>query len=104
MPTQIARYTPLGHAYWATTSSAAKSLTTAATSGTASSAVAQKAYKVYVTSEAALRFYMDGATPTATEGMPLAANTLFVVDTDPAKFVFITTGANGNVYAEFVGA
>ncbi len=104
MPTQIARYTPLGHAFFAATSSTARSLTTGAASGTASVTIAQKAVKAYVTGEAALRFYLDGTSPTATEGMPLAINTLLVVDTDLTLFRFITTGAAANVYVEFVGA
>ncbi len=104
MPTQIARYTPLGHAYFATTSSTAKSLTTGATSGTASSTIAQKAVKAYIIGEAALRYYLDGTTPNASEGLPLAINTLLVVDTDLTLFRFCTTGAAANVYVEFVGA
>ncbi len=104
MPTQIARYTPLGHAWFATTASTARSLTTGATSGTASTAVAQKAVKAYLTSETALRFYLDGTTPTRTEGMPLAASTLLVIDTDLTLFRFVTTDALGNVFVEFVGA
>ncbi len=104
MPTQIARYTPLGHAYFATTASTARSLTTGAASGTASVAIAQKAVKAYLTSETALRFYLDGTTPTASEGTPLAASTLFVIDTDLTLFRFISTGALGNTFVEFVGA
>lgn len=104
MPTQTARYTALGHAYFATTSSTAKSLASVATSGTNSAAMRNQSVKVYVTSDAALRFYMDGTTPTSTEGMPLAANTLLIIDTDPSKFNFITTGALGTVFAEFIGA
>ena len=101
MPTQLAKCTPLGHAFWSTNASTAKSFATATTSGTASTV---GVLKVYVSADTAIRFYLDRTSPSQNEGFPLAANTVFVVDTDPGGFRFITQGAVGNVYAEFVGA
>ena len=57
MPTQTARYTPLGHCFWATTASTAKSLTSTATSGSNLTSIVsnfQQISKVNITADTAI--------------------------------------------------
>jgi hypothetical protein len=103
MPTQTARYTPLGYGLWASNGSTANSFVTALTSGTFSF-TASYVSRVYVSSDTAIRYSLSGVSPTSGQGLPLAAGTILTVDTDPRQFRWITQGALGNVYAEFVGA